>query len=147
MSEFPHILYIDMVPGEPSQRLKLAGIQRYATLRGWDVVCVPRAELRETDVRSVLARYRPVGGQTRIQASVEYSIPLTKWFRLGAFYDIGNVWEDAFDADFSEYASSFGGGFRIDFPGFPLRFDYAMPIEKDDDCTRTQRWVFWVGYE
>ena len=61
MSEFPHILYIDMVPGEPSQRLKLAGIQRYATLRGWDVVCVPRAELRETDVRSVLARYRPVG--------------------------------------------------------------------------------------
>ncbi len=94
-----------------------------------------------------MARYRPIGGQTRIQASVEYSIPLTKWFRLGAFYDIGNVWEDAFDADFSEYASSFGGGFRIDFPGFPLRFDYAVPIEKDDDCTRTQRWVFWVGYE
>jgi len=57
----PRILYIDMIPGEPSQLLKLAGIRRYAALRGWDVVCVSRAELRETDVRSVLARHRPVG--------------------------------------------------------------------------------------
>ena len=55
------LLYLDMVPGEPSQVLKLAGIRRYAALRGWDVVCVSRAELRETDVRAVLARHRPVG--------------------------------------------------------------------------------------
>ena len=61
MDGAPHILYIDMLPGEPSQRLKLAGIRRYAALRGWEVVCVPRAELRETDVRSVLARHRPAG--------------------------------------------------------------------------------------
>ena len=56
-----NMLYIDMVPGEPSQVLKLAGIRRYAALRGWDVVCVSRAELRETDVRSILARHHPVG--------------------------------------------------------------------------------------
>lgn len=93
------------------------------------------------------ARYRSIGGQTRLQASVEYSIPLSKWLRFGAFYDIGNVWEDAFDADFSEYASSYGAGLRLDFPGFPIRFDYAVPVEKDDDISRTQRWVFWVGYE
>ena len=93
------------------------------------------------------ALYRPVGGQTRLQASIEYSVPLSKWFRLGAFYDIGNVWEEPFDADFSEYASSVGGGLRIDVPGFPIRFDYAVPLEKDDDLSRTQRWVFWVGFE
>ena len=93
------------------------------------------------------ARYRSVGGQTRLQASVEYSVPLTKFFRLGVFYDIGNVWEDPYDFDFSEYASSVGGGLRLDFPGFPIRFDYAYPLEKDDDCSRTQRWVFWIGFD
>ena len=63
-------------------------------------------------------------------------------------YDqFGNVWEEPFDADFSEYASSVGGGLRIDVPGFPIRFDYAVPLEKDDDLSRTQRWVFWVGFE
>ena len=93
------------------------------------------------------ARYRSIGGRSRVQASVEYSIPLSKYFRLGAFYDIGNVWEDAWDFDLSEYASSVGGGIRIDFPGFPIRFDYAYPLEKDDDCSRTQRWVFWVGFD
>ena len=92
-------------------------------------------------------RYRPVGGQTRVNASVEYSIPIFKYLRFGAFYDIGNVWEDAFDADFSEYASSYGLGLRLDFPGFPIRFDYAFPLEKDDDLTRTRRWVFWVGFD
>ena len=93
------------------------------------------------------ARYRSVGGQSRVQASVEYSVPLAKFFRLGVFYDIGNVWEDPYDFDFSEYASSVGGGFRLDFPGFPIRFDYAVPLEKDDDISRTQRWVFWVGFD
>jgi outer membrane protein insertion porin family len=93
------------------------------------------------------ARYRSVGGQSRVQASVEYSIPLSKFFRLGVFYDIGNVWEDPYDFDFSEYASSVGGGIRLDIPGFPIRFDYAYPLEKDDDCTRTQRFVFWVGFD
>lgn len=61
MNSAPQVLYIDMVPGEPSQVLKLAGIRRYATLRGWEVACVSRAELRETGVRRVLARHRPVG--------------------------------------------------------------------------------------
>ncbi len=93
------------------------------------------------------ARYRPIGGQTRIQGSVEYSIPIFKALRFGAFYDIGNVWSDAFEADFSEYASSYGAGLRLDFPGFPIRFDYAIPVEKDDDLSRTQRFIFWVGFD
>ena len=50
MTPAPRVLYIDMLPWHPSQALKLAGIRRYARLRGWEVVCVPREELRKTDI-------------------------------------------------------------------------------------------------
>lgn len=90
--------------------------------------------------------YRPIGGQTLLQASLEYTVPVTSFFRLAAFYDIGNVWDDAFDWS-TEYASSYGVGMRLDIPGFPIRLDYAIPLHKDDDLSRTRRWVFWVGFD
>ena len=55
------ILYIDMVPNNPSQILKLAGIRRYAGLSGMEVATVTRDELRQRDVRSFIADYRPGG--------------------------------------------------------------------------------------
>ena len=57
----PQILYFDMVPTDPSQTLKLAGIRRYAALRGWEVVRVPRDWNRPLDVRSILELNRPLG--------------------------------------------------------------------------------------
>ena len=92
-------------------------------------------------------RYRPVGGQTLAMASLEYTIPVFKIFRLAAFYDIGGVWTEAFDADFDRLASSYGFGVRFDIPGFPIRLDYAIPIEHDDDYTRSERFVLWIGFE
>ena len=59
--------------------------------------------------------YRPLGGQTLLHAAVEYLVPVTSYFRLAAFYDIGNVWADPFEMDGSEYAASVGAGFRLDF--------------------------------
>ena len=55
------ILYIDMVPNNPSLILKLAGIRRYAGLSGMEVATVTRDELRQRDVRSFIADYRPGG--------------------------------------------------------------------------------------
>ena len=57
----PRILYLDMVPNDPSQMLKLAGIRRYAALRGWDVVRVPRNRERPLDIRSILELHNPLG--------------------------------------------------------------------------------------
>lgn len=91
--------------------------------------------------------YHPVGGQTKLEATVEYTIPLLKVLRLAAFYDVGNVWADAYDFDFGELASSVGGGIRLDIPGFPMRIDYASAIEKDDDLTRERSIVFWIGFD
>ncbi len=92
-------------------------------------------------------RARPVGGQTLGLFSAEYNVPIVSFLRTAAFYDIGNVWADPFDADFNEYASSWGIGLRLDFPGFPIRFDYAFPIDKDDEYTRSEHFVFWIGFE
>lgn len=94
------------------------------------------------------SRYaHPVGGRTLALFSAEYAVPVSKMFRLAAFYDTGNVWEKSFDADFSELASSWGFGIRLDVPGFPIRLDYAIPIERDDEYSRTERFVFSIGFE
>lgn len=92
-------------------------------------------------------RHRPYGGQTFLSASAEYTIPLTSMLRVAAFYDIGNVWEDAYDFDFSEYAHSAGVGLRIDVPGFPVRLDFAHSLGADDDYTREDTFVFWMGFD
>lgn len=55
------VLYLGMLPDDPNQILKLAGIRRYAALRGWEVARVTRDELRPGGVRALLARYRPAG--------------------------------------------------------------------------------------
>lgn len=93
------------------------------------------------------SHYHPIGGQTRLEATVEYTIPVVKFLRLAAFYDIGNVWNDPWDFDFNELASSVGGGIRLDIPGFPIRFDYATALEKDDDLSRERQLVFWIGFD
>jgi len=104
-------------------------------------------KVRSVDADPDAKDYRPVGGQTLVHGSLEYTIPITKFFRIAAFYDIGNVWDDPYEMDWGEYASSVGGGFRLDFPGFPIRLDYAYPVNTDDDYSRKQRWVFWVGFD
>lgn len=91
--------------------------------------------------------FHPIGGQTRLDASVEYTIPIFKVLRFATFYDIGNVWADAYDFDMGEYASSAGAGLRLDIPGFPIRLDYASAIEKDDELSRERQIVFWIGFD
>ena len=92
-------------------------------------------------------RARPVGGLTLAALTAEYNVPLAKVIRLAAFYDVGNVWQDSFDADFGELASSWGVGIRFDIPGFPIRLDYATPIKHDDDHSRSERFIFSIGFE
>jgi outer membrane protein insertion porin family len=74
----------------------------------------------------------PVGGQTSMFASVEYTIPLSEMFRYAMFYDWGVVNSDSFDIDVAEANSSYGLGLRIDMPGFPLRFDYSWQNQSSE---------------
>ena len=92
-------------------------------------------------------RAHPVGGQTLAMFSAEYSIPVAGFFRIASFYDIGNVWADPFDFDLGEYASSWGIGVRFDIPAFPIRLDYAFPLVSDDNYTRREHFIFWIGID
>lgn len=118
------------------------------TLRGFKFREVgPKAVLPGAEDPSTA--YWPVGGKTLFMATAEYTVPIpvTKVIRLAAFYDTGNVWSDAFDVDFADLASSAGVGVRLDMPGFPIRIDYARVIDSDDELTRDEPWVIWIGYD
>ena len=73
----------------------------------------------------------PLGGRTSAFASAEYTAPIVAKLRFALFYDVGMVWENAYEMD-SKLNSDWGIGLRIDVPGFPLRLDYAWPIETSD---------------
>ncbi len=91
--------------------------------------------------------YAPWGGQTLVAANFEYTIPIVNMLRFAVFTDVGSVGEDAFDADFSDtFAWTVGVGVRLDIPMFPIRLDFATPIEKPDNAEK-EVFSFTVGYD
>lgn len=91
--------------------------------------------------------FSPIGGATKLWGTVELSFPIFKQLRFATFADAGNVWGDAWDADFGEIGTSFGCGLRLDIPGFPIRLDYAHVVDKPDDYANTRNFVFWIGID
>lgn len=89
----------------------------------------------------------PIGGSSAWYATLEYTIPVVQNVRFATFFDIGMVTEDSYEFDFGDYNSDYGIGLRLDFPGFPLRLDYAWPLETDDFNDRDSgRFQFSIGY-
>ena len=89
----------------------------------------------------------PWGGQTLFCANFEYTVPIVKMFRIALFSDLGSVGVDEFDLDFSDtFAWTVGLGFRIDIPMFPIRLDFATPIEEPDHAEK-EVFSFTIGYD
>lgn len=94
----------------------------------------------------------PIGGRTYWFASAEYSIPIIERLRLAAFYDIGNVYPDAYSfetagPDYGAFTDNWGLGIRLNIPGMgPLRLDYAIPLSHDRFVGGDGRFQFSVGY-
>ena len=101
------------------------------------------------DSLSAPTEQHPIGGATLGMATAEYSIPIFEAVRIATFSDVGNVTPS--DYDFSglwkNYCWTYGAGLRIDIPGFPIRFDYAVPLKKDSPLTRDNHFIFWIGFE
>ncbi len=55
------VLYLSMIVGSHSHERKLAGIRRYCSMRGWEVVSIPREEVSPESLPGILRRYKPVG--------------------------------------------------------------------------------------
>ena len=81
------ILYLDVWVGERIQEMKLAGIRRFAEMRGWRVRAVPESESRPDAVRALLAKRRPLGCIVECSASHDDLKP-------GLFRGIPTVWLD-----------------------------------------------------
>ena len=93
----------------------------------------------------------PIGGDTFWFGSVEYSVPIIERLRFAAFYDIGNVYEDAFSFSRSAgqniYSDNWGVGIRLNIPRLgPLRLDYGIPISHDAYTSGRGRFQFSVSY-
>jgi len=92
----------------------------------------------------------PIGGNTYWMGSVEYSIPLIERLRFAVFYDIGMVYLESYDFNFSSYNDNWGVGLRLSIPQLgpaPLRLDYAFPITHGPDTSGSGRFQFSVGYQ
>jgi len=72
--------------------------------------------------------------------------------RLAAFYDVGNVYPDAYsfrtlNSNYGLYSDNWGVGIRLNIPSIgPLRLDYAVPITHDQFTSGSGRFQFGVGF-
>jgi outer membrane protein insertion porin family len=89
-------------------------------------------DLRGFDYNSVSpfdAKGRPIGGQSDWWASVEYLLPVISWLDLAVYYDVGDVALDAYEFAGDGPVSNWGIGVLIRAVEFPVRFDFATPID------------------
>ena len=90
----------------------------------------------------------PIGGDSMLFGSAEYTIPIIEKIRIASFVDIGMVWPDPFYLTLSGLNSDFGFGIRFDFPGFPIQLDYAWPIHSEEFNNHPSgRFSFSIGYQ
>jgi outer membrane protein insertion porin family len=89
----------------------------------------------------------PIGGSTFYYATAEYSIPIIERLRFALFYDIGNVYSDAYDFNVGDYLDNWGVGIRLNIPRLgPLRLDYGIPITHDQYNSASGKFQFSVGF-
>ena len=96
----------------------------------------------------------PIGGNTMWFGTLEYSLPIVpalERLRFAVFYDIGNVYEDAYSftkrPEQRVYNDNWGLGLRLNIPRLgPLRLDYGIPITHDRDTSGSGRFQFSVGF-
>ena len=93
----------------------------------------------------------PLGGNTYMFGTAEYSLPVIERVRFAVFYDIGNVYNDAFSfkpgAGRRFLDDNWGLGIRLNLPIGPLRLDYGIPLQHDSDVNGSGRFQIGVGYQ
>ncbi len=89
----------------------------------------------------------PIGGNSFANATAEYTFPVVERVRGALFFDIGNVWREAYDFGVGDLKSDVGIGVRLNLPIGPLRLDYGYPLQTDKTSGKTGHIQFSVGYQ
>jgi outer membrane protein insertion porin family len=87
----------------------------------------------------------PIGGNTGYMFNIEHYLRTTNWLDISVYYDAGVVNADSYDFGSEDYYSNWGVGFTFAIPNFPLRFDYAIPLETDEYTDRDYLFSFSGG--
>jgi outer membrane protein insertion porin family len=69
-----------------------------------------------------------VGGNSLIEANLEFRYPIYKLLHGAAFVDAGNVWREAFHYPLGTLRYNLGAGLRVNTPVGPVRLDVARPV-------------------
>ena len=104
-------------------------------------------DLRGFDFRDVGPKDEfgePLGGQSALFASAEYTFPIVERVRGALFYDIGAVSEDSFDV--GDVNSNVGIGLRLFLPVGPIRLDFGIPTQSDEFNDSAGKFNFNIGY-
>ena len=113
---------------------------------------------RFRDVGPKDSQGNPIGGNTLVRWTIEYTIPVIERVRFAMFYDGGfvNLGSESFSPQKvpSGNGKTSGGlnqdigvGVRLDLPIGPLRLDYGYPVELDSFSSKSGQFQFSVGYQ
>jgi len=91
--------------------------------------------------------YEPVGGNTYINGTAEYTFPIVEKVRGAFFVDAGEVERDSYSLSMGDIKVDCGVGVRLNLPIGPLRLDYGYPLITDKHTGRTGKIQFSVGYQ
>lgn len=116
------------------ERLFLGGANN---LRGFDYRDVgPKDEFGE-----------PIGGQTAVNVTAEYTFPIIEKVRGAVFYDWGFVNADSWDFSAADANSNFGVGLRLYLPVGPIKLDVGIPVQSDEFNDSDAKFNFNIGYK
>ncbi len=73
----------------------------------------------------------PIGGESLLLGTVEYTIPLVEVIKLALFFDTGSVAAKYGDIFSDKIYSGYGMGFRVKTPIGPMKLDYGIPLDKE----------------
>ena len=96
----------------------------------------------------------PIGGNTLVRGTIEYTYPIIEKVRGAVFYDVGFVNQGSYSFSASKTANGSGGlgqdvgiGFRLDLPIGPVRIDYGIPLQNDRFTGSSGKFNFNIGYQ
>ncbi len=96
----------------------------------------------------------PIGGDTLLRGTIEYTYPIIDKVRGAVFYDVGYVNQNSYVFVPEKTIDGSGGlnhdigiGFRIDLPIGPVRIDYGIPLSKDQFLGSGGKFNFNIGYQ
>lgn len=88
----------------------------------------------------------PIGGNSLVRGTVEYTFPIVDRVRGAVFYDIGGVSAGSYKFG-GNINSDVGVGVRLDLPIGPIRIDYGIPLKADSQNDSSGRFNFNIGYQ